>query len=158
MLDDNVICPVVRVSLLMQCCLVTLVKPCKIAADARYCTSAYSEGASGEEPYKFDPFVQLVADVLRLPKDGISPIPVPPATLAYVELMVSWQTLSGLTCLALHHHVERMLCGPRPCACRLRQPPAEFCGAARSRWLCLGWELPVKELGLCAAGLHAGQA
>ena len=43
--------------------------------------------------------MKVVKDALRLPKDGTGPFLVPPAALTYVELVVSWHTLSNCTCL-----------------------------------------------------------
>ena len=116
--------------------------PSLIAAGARYRTSVYSGGAPAaeEDPYEFIPFVKVVKDALKLPKDGTRPFLVPPAALAYVELVVNWHTLSHHTCLVATHHPECMVCSPRPYACHTRHPPADSQMASRSHLMRLGLE------------------
>ena len=58
------------------------------AADVRYKTAAPS-GDQQAEPYSFEPFREVVIQSLKLDMDDTARYPVPPAALAYVDLVVS---------------------------------------------------------------------
>ena len=58
------------------------------AADVRYKTIAASSDQEAE-PYTFEPFREVVVQSLKLDADDTGRYPVPPAALAYVDLVVS---------------------------------------------------------------------
>ena len=111
--------------------------------------------------------MKVVKDALKLPEDGTRPFLVPPAALAYVELVVSWHTLSHHTCLVATLPcitIQSAWCAvpdPTPATCDTHQqtlrwlPEATWCVWAGS------CQSLVKGLGLLAAGLlveRAGQS
>ena len=58
------------------------------AAEVRYKTVAASSDQEAE-PYTFEPFREVVVQSLKLDTDDTGRYPVPPAALAYVDLVVS---------------------------------------------------------------------